>query len=115
MAPKTGTKKNGVPSHILYQVDGNYRQGLGGGSVDWVMRDRLVLSHLAPPARHYGFNILLAHAKIHLTWHLGRQCDGFNGYPEKDNMSQYALEIGTSWKFTDLGGQEVELKDDRIV
>jgi len=81
--------------------------------------DRAVLSHLSPPAKYYGFKILLAHVQIHTS----RQWEESHAYKDYDYAEVYEaedfnllegnddVEIETEWEVTDLWGRKINCDD----
>ncbi|KAF5339777.1 hypothetical protein D9611_009191 [Ephemerocybe angulata] len=101
-ALSTNTKAPGIPSnHIIYQLDGVYRNNVVATGLT-NRKDRLVLAHLAPAAKHFGFKMVLAHADVHLTYSTTRVSTDDK---EVEQVSAY-VEDETEWEFCPLGRKE---------
>lgn len=119
-ALNSGSAKYDIPpGHILYQLETDDQRDQNK-SVDLITTegDKLILAHLAPAARHYGFEILLAHVEMHyeVTWDVLR---GYEEYDEEYDEDDYSLENYDDlepdeviWHLRDLDGSEI--KDDRL-
>ncbi|KAF6760465.1 hypothetical protein DFP72DRAFT_73248 [Ephemerocybe angulata] len=75
-----GVKVNdSIPDHIIYQLDGTYANGVDAIGITHP-KDKLVLGHFAPPAKHFGFEILLAH----VTFTESSSWEHYRDYKEYD-------------------------------
>lgn len=116
------------PEHILYQLDGDYTK-MSKGRYYYITRelsvkhldhpkDKLVLRHLGPPAKHYNFRILLARIAISLR----ASCTIANGSDDEgcDDISPDELNLRHDydgdpeyeWEFTSLDGEPIEATDE---
>ncbi|KAF6760435.1 hypothetical protein DFP72DRAFT_882183 [Ephemerocybe angulata] len=119
-----------IPSgHLLYQLNECYNRPGDKTFIDATgianPEDRLVLSHLAPAAKYYGFKILFAHASI---WESASFPGEGQGYDSDSNWDEcldekdYNFEDGdsepdrteTEVVLTELDGREIEDSDFRM-
>lgn len=116
-----GAKTISLPvRYVFYHLDGSYRSG---DSVNAFTnpKDKLVLGYLAPPAKHYGFKILLAHASITQESETWLEQLPHNGAHVEYDANEYEMEdhgeirTAISWTLTGLDGQRInhnELRDE---
>ncbi|KAF5339638.1 hypothetical protein D9611_011406 [Ephemerocybe angulata] len=117
-----GSSGGGIPKgHILYQLDAAY---INKGSLfskkksfaDVISitnaKDRLILSHLAPAAKHFKFRILLGHAFITQRSEIGGGYDGEDSEPDYDvndyDLDDGSIETEVNWILTGLDGKVVK-------
>ncbi|KAF6760432.1 hypothetical protein DFP72DRAFT_882177 [Ephemerocybe angulata] len=117
-----GSSGGGIPKgHIIYQLDAAYikkgslfskKKSFADVTSITNAKDRLILSHLAPAAKHFKFRILLGHAFITQRSYIGGGYDGEDSEPDYD-VNDYGLDDGSvetevNWIFTGLDGKVVK-------
>ncbi|KAF6760433.1 hypothetical protein DFP72DRAFT_882180 [Ephemerocybe angulata] len=111
--------------HVLFHLNETYRtkdtlstEVVDVGSITDA-DDKLILGYLAPPAKYFGFRILLAHAVIPgtATFRVARKHGPVDGRMYKvedynlDSWGESESEFVVEWTLTGLDGQEVEGSD----
>ncbi|KAF5339637.1 hypothetical protein D9611_011405 [Ephemerocybe angulata] len=111
--------------HVLFHLNETYRtkdtlstEVVDVGSITDA-DDKLILGYLAPPAKYFGFRILLAHAVIPgtATFRVARKHGLVDGRMYKvedynlDSWGESESEFVVEWTLTGLDGQEVEGSD----
>lgn len=103
----TGSKRPTVTNNcVFYHLDGTYKDAVDVNSVA-NRKDRLIISRLAPNAKHYGFELAIAHASIwkHCEFTIERAYKEYDlDYEREDySMQDYDIRMKYAWQVNGLG------------
>ncbi|KAJ3541809.1 hypothetical protein NMY22_g3746 [Coprinellus aureogranulatus] len=101
---------NPPPKYILYQLNGDLSEERLSVAHITHTEDKRILAALAPPAKHYGFLVLLARASIYLKA-TARVYGSDDELYTPDDLSLDDVEhesTEVAWKFASLDGSTIE-------
>jgi len=109
----------GSPQAIFYQLDTDTTDLNVSNLTD--SKDWNVLRHLIPPAKHYGFDILLVHATIYISGEIEVE-HAYKDYGETydeadytwDDAKEVYISAKTQWAVTTLGGQPLAFQQNQV-